>query len=136
MPFRSVLKKAMKKGGNDPKAQPPRMTPDEKRLVRDMAHERRMSPSQIAKAIGRNLSSVCRLLAQKLPTKMGRPQCLKPAQVDRLVKLVDGMVKDADAEYEVTLPMIHRRSRFKCSERTISRALHAKGYRFSPCMRK
>ena len=40
------------------------------------------------------------------------------------------MMDKADANYEVTLPMVHRRSRFKCSQRTISRALHQRGYRF------
>ena len=46
---------------------PPRMTDDEKRIVREMHSERLMSPTDIAAAVGRDLSSICRLLAQKKP---------------------------------------------------------------------
>ena len=40
------------------------------------------------------------------------------------------MVQEAGANYEVTLPMVHRRSRLKCSQRTVARVLHKRGYRF------
>ena len=48
---------------------PPRMTPEEKRIVREMHSERLTSPSDIATAVGRGLSSIVRLLAQKKPPK-------------------------------------------------------------------
>ena len=89
-----------------------------------------MVPYDIAKALGRNKSSVTRLLGLKKATTMGRPVLLSDGQKDRLGKIVEEMVEKADADYEVTLPMIHRRSRLKCSERTVARALRAKGYWF------
>ncbi len=45
--------------------QPPRMTPDEKRLIRDMHFGQKLPPSKIAELMNREISSVCRLLAQK-----------------------------------------------------------------------
>ncbi len=132
MPLRAVIKTHLKKkpGQGVAKEKPPRMTAEEKRLVREMRHDRHMCPQDIADALGRNKSSITRCLAQKRPVKMGRPVALSPKQIAQLVKLVDKMVEDADADYEVTLPMVHRRSRLKCSERTISRALRSQGYRF------
>ena len=61
---------------------------------------------------------------------MGRPAALTSKQIDKLVELVEGMVVQADANYEVTLGMVLRRSRFKVSQRTAARALHKRGYRF------
>ncbi len=123
-PNKSIMKVKRNAG------KPPRMSAEEKRLVRSMVFEKKMAPTDVAKAVGRNKSSISRLLALKTATIMGRPELLTPAQKDRLEEIVEEMVEKADANYEVTLPMVHRRSRFKCSERTISRALHGRGYRF------
>ena len=40
------------------------MTMDEKRLIREMHFDRDMSPTDIAAAVLRHISAVCRLLAQ------------------------------------------------------------------------
>ena len=54
------------------KGKTPRMSAEEKRLARKMLFDRGMSPSDVAAALGRHLSSVCRLLAQKkAPRPMG-----------------------------------------------------------------
>ena len=54
--------------------QPPRMTADEKRLAREMHFGRNIPRAEIAKTLNRNLSSVCRLLAQEhVPAPIGRP---------------------------------------------------------------
>ena len=71
---------------------PPRMSPDEKRLVREMAYEQGMEPKEIAENVGRHLSNICRLLAQKKIPKMGRPIVITAKQVDRLEKLLESMV--------------------------------------------
>ena len=109
---------------------PPRMTVDEKRLVREMAFDKGMTPGAIADTVGRHRSNIIRLLAMKKIVKMGRPVALTPVQEDRLEDIVKDMVLKADAEYEVTLPMVHRRSRLKCSERTLARSLRKRGYYF------
>ena len=56
----ALVKKTMK---TLPK-KPPRMTPDEKRIAREMHFDRGMPPVDVAKALGRGLSSVTRLLGQ------------------------------------------------------------------------
>ena len=80
MPTKSKAKTRVKKdllNGNTP-----RMTPDEKRLVREMVFERKMKPSQAATAMGRHISSITRLLAQKrAPNPVGRPKGMSEEQI-------------------------------------------------------
>ena len=110
---------------------PPRMTTDEKRLVREMHFERNISQTDISKAIGRDLSCINRLLAQKkVPKRVGRPNRLTETQVDKIVKLLEDMVDGADATYEVSMDMIMKRSRTKASAKTVARRLHERGYQF------
>ena len=116
---------------------PPRMSPDEKRLVREMHFDRFIKPADIARTIGRDLSCVARLLKQtKAPNPVGRPAALSEAQVDKAVKEVDLMVDKADACSEVTVAMLLRRCRFKCCERVLSNALHSRGYYFHTLRKK
>ena len=71
-------------------SQPPRMSTEEKRIIREMQFERHVSRAEIAKKMGRNLSSICRLLAQKhAPAPVGRPCALTEGQVDKLCQLVE-----------------------------------------------
>ena len=113
------------------KTHPPRMTMDEKRLIREMHFDRDMRPTDIADAAGRHISAVCRFLAQKkAPKPSGRPSALTEAQVSKTVETLEKMVTDAEACYEVTLPMVMRRCRFKVCQRVVANALHARGYWF------
>ena len=41
------------------------MTPEEKRIAREMHFDRGMKPNKVAIALGRDLSCICRLLKQK-----------------------------------------------------------------------
>ena len=50
---------------------PPRMTPDEKRLAREMHFDRHEKPAAIARVLGRDLSCICRLLAQIVGRPLG-----------------------------------------------------------------
>ena len=110
---------------------PPRMSADEKRLVREMHFDRDMPPARIAEVTGRCLSSITRLLAQtRSPNPIGRPKALSDTQVDALVRKLEGMVNEAAALYEVTLPMLMRRARVKVSARVVANALHERGYWF------
>ena len=113
------------------KKKPPRMTGDEKRLVREMHFERKMPPTDIAAAVGRDLSGICRLLAQKkAPKPMGRPRALTEGQVDKTIKTLEAMIDEASAKREVTLAMVMRRCRLKVCDRVVADALHARGYWF------
>ena len=131
--FRKASKaaKAIKKGPAFKEKKPPRMTPDEKRLAREMHFDRGMQPVQVAKCLGRGLSSVCRLLAQKkAPKPIGRPKILSKERVDKLIELLKKMVDDAEALHEVTMDMLMRRSRIKACRRVVADALHLRGYYF------
>jgi hypothetical protein len=116
---------------------PPRMSPDEKRLVREMHFDRGMAPVDIATSLGRNISSICRLLAQKkAPNPNGRRACLSKEQVDKAEKVLNKMIDAADACEEVTLAMVKKRCRFKCCDRVMFNALHARGYWFRTLRKK
>ena len=107
------------------------MTDDEKRLIRSMAYDKKMAPVAIAPLVNRDLSSVCRLLKQKrAPKRIGRPTEFTEDKVDKLVKVLEDMVEDADANYEVTLPMVMRRARVTVCEKVVLNALHKRGYYF------
>ena len=77
-------------------------------MIREIHFQRHVPRAEIAKAMGRTLSSMCRLLAQKhAPSPVGRPCALSENQVDKLCQLVDKLVDKADALYEISLAMIH-----------------------------
>ena len=63
---------------------------------------------------------------KSLKTK-GRPQLITDNKFAVIMALVERMIKDADCRWEVTLPMVKRRSQFKGSLRTLSDASH-KGF--------
>ena len=107
------------------------MTADEKRLVRDMHFNQLMPRTEIADAVGRSLSSICRLLAQRsTPNPVGRPRALSEKHIDQLVAVLNQMVDNANATYEVSLPMLMRRARVKACSRVVANALHSRGYWF------
>ena len=109
----------------------PFMSDEEKRLARDMHFNQHIARTQIAKTLGRDLGCVCRLLAQKkVPQRMGRPSLLTKADVDKLCALLEKMVDEADATWEVSLAMLMKRSRVKVCGRLVADALHKRGYSF------
>ena len=118
-------------------AKTPRMTASEQALVRRLHFEQGKSRSEISRVLQRSLSSISRLLAQKkAPRRIGRPRMLTEANIDRIVATLEKMVDAADADGEVTLHMLMRRCRVKASQRTVSNALHRRGYRFRSMRQK
>ena len=118
-------------GSNGKDMKPARMTADEKRIIREMHFEQGLSRSMVASLLRRNLSSICRLLAQKKsPAPVGAPRKLSEDRINSLVALLEKMVDEADATYEVSLARLMKRSRIKVSPRTVANALHARGYWF------
>ena len=80
----------------------PRMTPAERSVARDM-HSRGLTPAQIAKHLGRNRSSITRLLAQVgQDPHRGRPSALSEVDIARAIRVLEEMVAKADGQYEVT----------------------------------
>ena len=108
-----------------------RMTPEEKRIARDMHFEQSTRPTDIAAALGRSLSAIARLLAQKhQPKPVGRPPALTEKQIDRIEQILNKMVDEADGQYEVTVSMVAKKARVKVGARTVADALHARGVYF------
>lgn len=90
-----------------------------------------MTQTQISLALGRDLSSINRLLAQKKePRSTGRPLALTNDQVDHIEATLNKMIDKADGAYEVTLPAILKQARCKASAKTVARRLHERGYWF------
>ena len=80
-----------------------RMMPDEKRIARDM-HKRGFIPKHIADQLGRERSTITRLLAHAGPDpRQGRLEALSDVQVARAICVMDKMIADADGEFEVTI---------------------------------
>ena len=109
----------------------PRMTTDEKAPHSALSFRPGQESRDIARLPQRSLSSINRLFAQRqAPRKIGRPQKLTGANVDRIVATVEKMVHTADGNEEIILHMIMRRCRVKASQCSVSNALHRRGYRF------
>ena len=100
-------------------------------MAREMAFDRKLSPTRIAEDLGRNISSITRLLAQKVaPKASGRPPALTDADVTKLCAALDRMVDEADVGYEVTLAMLMKKAKPKACRKVVAGALHRRGYKF------
>ena len=107
------------------------MSAEEKRLAREMHFDQGMSRTDVAEARNRNLGTICRQLAMhKAPKPIGRPKALTETKVDSLVALLEKMVDEAGSCYEVTLPMLMKRSKVKVSYRVVADAVHERGLWF------
>ena len=110
---------------------PPRMSVEEKRMVRNMHFESGQTPTEIAEATGRDLSTICRCLkAKPVAKKLGRPVVLTSARVDRLQTTLDAMVQKAAGQKEVTVKMLKAKAKVQVGERAILDALHKRGVYF------
>ena len=114
-------------------------TAEELRLLAQWVDEGR-SPTEVADLLARDLSSVVRRMKQLasggVPSAVGRPRALTPRQIDRLVKVANEMIEDAECNYQVTAGMLKSALRLKCSEKTILEALHERGVWFKPFREK
>lgn len=127
----SAVKGRVRKGTLKAANAVPRMSMDEKRLAREMHFDRGFSRTQVAEALGRDLGTICRQLGKgKAAKPIGRPKLLTETKVDSLVATLDKMVDEAESCYEVSLPMLMKRTRVKASYRVVANALHARGYWF------
>ena len=76
----------------------PRMTPAERAIARDM-HSRGLTPAHIAKQLGRNRSSITRLLAQGgQDPRHGRPPATSEGDSARATRVLGDMVAEAKGQ--------------------------------------
>ena len=95
------------------------------------------SPSEIARRLGRDKSTLTRLLVQRRPRlAQGRKAILTSAAVDKLQQKLEAMIRKADGKYEVTIAMLKRSARCKACTRTILDRLHKRGVYFRPLRQK
>jgi hypothetical protein len=86
---------------------PPRMSAEEKAMVRRMHFDQGLSPSEVAEATGRTLGTVCRTLQAKSMKKvLGRPVKLSEKKIDSIVKTMRTMIQQADGKKEITIAMV------------------------------
>ena len=69
-------------------------------------------PSEIARRLGRDKSTITRLLIKRRPRNaQGRKRLLTAAAVDKLEKKLEEMILKADGRHNVTVAMLKRSSR-------------------------
>lgn len=113
------------------------MSDTELKLAKKLYIEDGESTATIAERLGRDQSTITRLLVKRQVRKVqGRPQALTSAAVDRLETRMSDMVAKADSKYEVTVAMLKKPSRCKATTRTILNKLHARGIYFRPLRQK
>ena len=114
-----------------------KMTPTEISLAKKWYVEENLSAVKIAKRLGRDPSTVSRLVVKRVPRrKQGRSPLLSPSTIDKLEAKLEAMIQKADVTYDVTVDMLKRSTRCKASTRTILRALHKRGIYFRPLRQK
>lgn len=106
------------------------MSADERKWAKNWYSEGKQ-PSEIADLLGRDTSSITRLLCLQKPVKkQGRPSALTKAQVDFLERKLDQMIVKADGQHTVTVEMLQKAAKVKASCRTMLRALHERNIFF------
>ena len=106
----------------------------EVQIIQRMRRILAMTITQIALAVDRSRTTVYRALdispnRTSMPRR-GRRSALTKKQVRHVVSALRAMVKKAGARYEITLPMVMKRARVKCSDKTLRKALAKKGVKF------
>ena len=128
---KASVKKTIGKTKKDGNQKITRLSVEEKRIAREMHFDRHMTPTDVAIALGRHLSSITRLFAQKrIPNRIGRPKALTEKMIDKLEKTLEAMVEKADGEEEVTLQMLMKKAKPKACIRVVQDALHKRGFWF------
>ena len=85
------------------------LSSEELRLAKLWYHDDDVVPSEIARRLRRNKSTITRAVVQELPRGgRGRKRMLSEAQVDATIKCLERLVDEASARKEVTLHQLHR----------------------------
>ena len=114
-----------------------KMNGTELHLAKKWCVEDGESTATIAERLGRDQSTITRLLVKRKARKsQGRPPVLTAAVVDNLEKRLNDMVVKADGKCEVTVAMLKKSSRCKATTRAILNKLHSRGIYFRPLRQK
>lgn len=113
-----------------------KLTQEELSIAKRMfAHD--MPPSDIAIMLGKNKSTLTRRLCQRTPLKkQGRPVEVTEKVVDKVEARLNELVVKANGESPVTIEMVKRSCRVKCTDKTLLDRLHARGIYLRPMREK
>ena len=107
------------------------LLPREVVIIRRLQKIVHLPPSQIAKAVDRDRSTVYKALDRKWAhAKRGRPQALSRKDVTKLHHILKTLIRQARARREVTMAMLKKKARCKACARTIRTALAKKNIKF------
>jgi predicted transcriptional regulator len=102
----------------------------ERRLVKNMVKEG-LTWSAIQKITGRTPDTISSILKAATPKPpKGAPVKFKSKDVDKLVKTIEAMVKDAKAQKEVTLDMILKKAGCGVCKKTARKGLKQRNVAF------
>ena len=107
------------------------LSEEEIRLAKDWKINDGVAPSQIAKLLKRNKSTITRLFRARTPRKTRGPNAmLSETQIDTLVAKLKDMIVKAKGRKEITVAILKKSARCKASLNTIRAAIHARGIYF------
>ena len=107
----------------------------ERRLVANMVEEG-IPWSTIQKVTGRTPDTINSILSGKSPKTKGAPRKLKKKDLAKLLKVMEQMIKHANAQKEITLDMILTKAKLDVTGRTAREAIKKKGIRFNKLKEK
>ena len=117
--------------------QPRYLSPCEIRLALLRFNEDEESVEEIGRRLRRCVSTLWRLFGNPGAERgVGRKAALSEGDKERLVKLTEDMVDEADCCCTVTMAMIQKRFRMQAGIRCLSEALHERGIWFPTITRE
>ena len=107
-----------------------KMSPEVLRFARMWLDEDGLAPSEIAELLHQDkstLTRLTRLLVLKVERgQEGRPKAFTEEQVDRLVKILDAMILEANQEHRIIVEDLDKRLHVTSSNRTMLNVLRAR----------
>ena len=100
-----------------------KLSSEEQRLAKKWYWEDSKTPGAIAKLLGRDKSTLTRLLVKQVARKkQGRPRALTEADIDFLERRLHELIVKSMGKYHVTAAMVKRSARCKASVKAIQLA--------------
>ena len=97
-----------------------KLSSEELRLAKKWYFDENMKPADIAGLLGRDKSTLTRILVKQVPRKkQGRPRVLSEADIDFLERRLHELIVKSMGKYHVTAAMVKRSARSKASVKAI-----------------
>ena len=97
-----------------------KLSSEELRLAKKWYFDENMKPADIAGLLGRDKSTLTRILVKQAPRKkQGRPRVLSEADIDFLERRLHELIVKSMGKYHVTAAMVKRSARSKARVKAI-----------------